>query len=169
MTVKNIVLIGLLSASITAGKLALSFIPNVEIVSFLFILYTLHFGFKRTALISVIFVTTEMFIYGFGTWIVVYYFIWLGLVCLTAFMKRFIKADIGWSLFSAAFGLSFGLIFALAESVFYGPAYGLQYWIRGIPFDALHMVSNYVVMFVLYKPISKLFQQFPYRQQFQMD
>lgn len=161
MKSKDIVLISLLSASLTAGKLALSFIPNVEIVSFLFIMYTLHFGLKRTGLASVLFVTTEMFIYGFGTWILVYYVIWFLLVLLTSLMKKSIHSEVGWAIFSACFGLSFGLLFAFAESFFYGIAYGIQYWIRGIPFDALHMVSNYIVMIILYRPISAVFKRYP--------
>ena len=44
----------LLSASITAGKLALSFIPNIEIVTLLFIVYTVSFGLKRSLLASVV-------------------------------------------------------------------------------------------------------------------
>ncbi|MBN2222696.1 MAG: hypothetical protein JW708_10855 [Vallitaleaceae bacterium] len=160
MRTKDIVQISLLSASLTAGKLALSFIPNVEIVSFLFIMYTIHFGFKKTSLASVLFVTTEMFIYGFGTWIMVYYVIWFLLVVVTAILKNRIQSEVGWGIFSAGFGLIFGLLFAFSESFFYGIAYGIQYWIRGIPFDALHMVSNYIVMIILYKPISAVFKRY---------
>ena len=160
MRTKDIVQISLLSASLTAGKLALSFIPNVEIVSFLFIMYTIHFGFKKAGLASVLFVTTEMLIYGFGTWIMVYYVIWFLLVLVTAILKNRIQGEVGWAIFSAAFGLSFGLLFAFSESFFYGIAYGIQYWIRGIPFDALHMVSNYIVMIILYKPISAVFKRY---------
>lgn len=48
---KDIAVIGLLSASITIGKLALSLVPNVEIVSLLFIVYTIVFGVKHSIII----------------------------------------------------------------------------------------------------------------------
>ena len=79
---KEIALIGLLSATITGGKLALSFIPNVEIVTLLFILYANIFGIKRTLLVSFIFTTMEIFIYGMNTWLLAYYLVWPLLVVL---------------------------------------------------------------------------------------
>lgn len=82
MKAKDIALIGLLSASITAGKLALSFIPNVEIVTLLFIVYTIVFGFKKSIFVSIVFTTTDILIWGISTWITVYYFIWFCLLPL---------------------------------------------------------------------------------------
>lgn len=50
MKIRDLTLIGILSASITAGKLALSFIPNVEVVTLLFIMYAIVFGTKKVFL-----------------------------------------------------------------------------------------------------------------------
>jgi len=155
MKAKDIALIGLLSASITSGKLMLSFIPNVEIVSLLFIVYTVTFGFKRSILVSIIFSTTEILIYGFSTWLLVYYFIWPILVTFTHIIKRIIKNEYGYATVAGVFGLSFGLIFAIVESFFYGYAYGLTYWIKGIPFDIIHGVSNFIVVLLLFNPLTK--------------
>lgn len=159
MKIKDIALIGLLSATLTAGKLALSFIPNVEIVTFLIIIYTLVFGLKRTLFITFIFVTTETLIYGFGTWTLSYYIIWLVLVIITFCMSKVIKSEYGWAIYSGIYGLMFGLLFAIFESMFYGIGYGIAYWIRGIPFDAIHMVSNFILMVILYQPISNLLKK----------
>ena len=60
MKIRDIVLIGLLSAATTAGKLALSFIPNVEIVTLFFILFAVVLGMKRSLFVAVIFVTTDI-------------------------------------------------------------------------------------------------------------
>ena len=46
LTTKDIALIGIALAIIEAAKFALSFIPGVEIVSLLFIIYTLFFQKK---------------------------------------------------------------------------------------------------------------------------
>ena len=69
MKLRDIVLVGLLSAVTTAGKLALSFIPNVEIVTLFFILFAVVLGMKHSLFIAVIFVTTDILIYGFSTWV----------------------------------------------------------------------------------------------------
>lgn len=88
MKIRDIALIGILSATMTAGKLALSFIPNVEIVTLLFIVYTIVFGYKKVLLVSLVFTTTEIFIYGFSTWFLVYYMIWPILIIITESMKK---------------------------------------------------------------------------------
>ena len=46
LTLKDIALIGVMTATLEAGKYALSFIPNIEIVSLLIILYTIFFEKK---------------------------------------------------------------------------------------------------------------------------
>ena len=87
MKPRDIALIALLSASITAGKFVLSFVPNVEIVTLLFIVYTVSFGLKRSLLVSVVFATTEILIYGFSTWLIGYYIVWPVLIIVTWLMR----------------------------------------------------------------------------------
>ncbi len=152
---RDIALIGLLSASITSGKLILSFIPNVEVVSLLFIVYTVTFGLKPSILVSIIFTTTEILIYGFSTWFLVYYFIWPLLIILTHFIKGTIRNEYGYATVAGLFGLFFGAFFAIIESFFYGYAYGIAYWISGIPFDIVHGVSNFIIVLILFNPLTK--------------
>lgn len=151
-TVWDIVLIPLLSATITGGKLALAVIPNVEIVSLLFMVYATVFGLRKTLLISVIFTTTEVFLYGFNTWLLGYFFVWPLLIVLAVMIHK------KWpmAILSLVFGLSFGLFFAIFESFFYGFAYGIAYWLRGIPFDLVHGASNFIVTIFLYAPLYNL-------------
>lgn len=159
MKVRDIVLIGILSATITSGKLILSFIPNVEIVTLLFIVYTIVFGYKKTFFVSMIFATTEIFIYGFNTWLLVYYFIWPLLIVLTELMKKRVKSEYGYAALGAIFGYAFGTFFAIAESLFYGTAYGLTYWIRGLLFDLLHGTSNFIIILILLNPLKNLLER----------
>ena len=156
MKTKDVVLIGILSASITAGKLALSFIPNIEIVTLLFIVYTIVFGHKRTLLVSVVFVTTEIFLYGFATWLLGYYIIWPLLILITEVISRRFQSEYAYAILGAVFGYAFGLFFAVVESFFYGIAYGWAYWLRGLLFDLVHGTSNFVIILMLFNPLIKL-------------
>ncbi|GFN34386.1 hypothetical protein [Tepidimicrobium xylanilyticum] len=153
MKIRDIALIGILSATITAGKLVLSFIPNIEIVTLLFIAYTIVFGYKKVLLISVVFTTTEIFIYGFATWLLVYYIIWPILIIITELLKRRVKSEYGYAIIGAIFGYTFGIFFSVVESFFYGAAYGWAYWVRGLLFDLIHGTSNFIIVLVLLKPI----------------
>lgn len=156
MSIKDLVLISILSASLTAGKLALSFVPNVEIVSLLFIVYASVFGMKKSLFVALIFSTTEILIYGFSTWLLGYYLVWPLLVLIVSIFKKKIRSEYGYAIIGALFGYLFGFFFALVESVFYGLAYGFTYWINGLLFDLVHGTSNFIIVVTLYKPISNL-------------
>ena len=156
LSVHDIVLIPLLSASLTAGKMALSFIPNVEIVTLLFMVYASVFGFKKTFLVSIIFSTIEIFLYGLQTWLIGYYILWPLLIFLSAMLYKKTQSEWPFAFLALTFGLCFGLFFAMIESIFYGFSYGIVYWLRGIPFDVVHGASNFVLGIFLYRPLEQL-------------
>ncbi|NLJ97984.1 MAG: hypothetical protein GX320_01775 [Tissierellia bacterium] len=153
MKIRDVALIGILSATITAGKLVLSFVPNVEIVTLLFIVYTVVFGVRKSFLASVVFSTTEILIYGFSTWLLGYYLVWPLLIIVTGLMSKKMESEYVYATIGAIFGYAFGALFAIVESIFYGLAYGWVYWLRGIPFDLIHGTSNFIIILVLYKPM----------------
>lgn len=159
MKTRDIALIGILSATITAAKLVLSFLPNIELVTLLFMVYTVVFGVKRTLLMSFVFSTIEILIYGFSTWFIVYYIIWPILILVTAYIQKKSLSEYKAAVLAGVFGLSFGFFFAVLESFFYGIMYGIAYWVKGIPFDIVHGVSNFLVVLVLYKPAVNFLQR----------
>ncbi len=159
MKVRDITLIAILSASLTAGKVVLMAIPNIEIVTFLMISFTILFGIKRAFWASIVFVTTEVMMYGFGTWILGYYFIWPLLILLTHLIVKRTSSEYAFAILSGIYGLSFGLFFAIFESFFYGISYGIAYWVSGIPFDIVHGVSNFIIVLVLFKPVIKAIEK----------
>ena len=155
-TVWDIVLIPLLSATLTAGKMALAFIPNVEIVTLLFMVYASVFGFRKTFIVALIFSTTEIFFYGVQTWLLAYYLIWPLLSLLAVILQKGTHSEWPYAVLGMFFGLGFGLFFAVIESFFYGIPYGIVYWTRGIPFDLIHGASNFVIVLFLYSPMYNL-------------
>lgn len=156
LSARDIVLIGILSASITGGKMVLSAIPNVEIVTLLFMVYTVVFGMKRALYVSVIFSTTEILLWGVHTWLLTYYLIWPLLILMTNILSRFLTGEFSRAILAGAFGLTFGMFFALVEAMLYGLNYGLVYYVRGIPFDIIHGASNFIVVLMLFKPLEKM-------------
>lgn len=156
MKIRDIALIGILSASLTAGKLALSFIPNVEIVTLLFIVYASVFGTKKSFFISLVFTSTEILLYGFSTWLLGYYIIWPLLVLIISIVRNRLKSEYAYATIGAIFGYLFGMFFAVIESFFYGISYGWVYWINGLAFDLVHGTSNFIIILILYKPMNNL-------------
>ncbi len=162
---KDVATVGLMVAIIEAAKLALSQIPNVELVSFFIIMFTLYFG-RKTLYAIPAFVIIEIMIYGFNPlWVIAYCYIWLLLSVLTMILRKF-KGAFSMALLSGFFGLGFGFLCSfpyLFVTTSANPTASLSsaiaWWVAGIPFDVLHGISNFVLMTVLYKPVSRVLER----------
>jgi len=158
MNVRKMTRIALLTAILYVAKLVLDFLPNVELVSLLVIIYTLVFG-KEAFLIVTVFNLFQFIQWGFGTWLVSYFYVWPLLCMLTLLCKKIFKEEfILWSVFSGGFGLIFGSLFALLY-LFVDPAYALSYWIAGLPWDVCHAAANFVLMLVCGKPLYRVLRR----------
>ncbi len=154
MMVRKMTRLALLSAILYVSKALLEFLPNVELVSLLTILYTLVFG-KEALIIVTVFNCFEVIQWGFGLWVISYLYTWPALVIMTLAVRKLLKEEfVLWAIFSGIFGLLFGAFFAVAY-IPANPAFALAYWIRGLPWDVWHAAANFVLMLILGKPLYK--------------
>ncbi|MCR4612281.1 MAG: hypothetical protein K5644_10320 [Lachnospiraceae bacterium] len=151
LVVRDVALLGIMVAMLEGVKLALSFLPNVELVSFLIIMFTLILGWKTLIGVEV-FVLVECMIWGFGLWTLMYIYIWPILVVATMLIRKF-KSIWPYVIVSAVFGFIFGALCSIPYIFIGGPYQMFTWWVAGLPYDAIHGVSNGVIMLVLYKPI----------------
>jgi energy-coupling factor transport system substrate-specific component len=151
MRTKDIVVLGMLSAILIAVQVALRFLPNVEMVSLLIILFTLVFG-PKTIYSIYVFVLLEGTIYGFGLWWLNYLYIWLILYLITVTFRK-LRSPFYWAVISGCYGLFFGALCSIPYLFIGGPAACFAYWVSGIPFDLIHCAANFLIMLVLFKPI----------------
>lgn len=159
IALKDIAVTGLMVATIEVAKMALSFLPNIELTSFLLILYTLTFGVKTVFTVPV-FILLEGTVYGFNLWWIMYLYAWPLLVGLTFLFKKNTSVWF-WSVFSGLFGLCFGALCAIpyffigwaGGTVVNGLTMAATWWVAGIPWDIVHCVGNFTLMLVLYKPV----------------
>ena len=152
--IKEMTLIALLSAILTISKEILAFLPNIELVSFLLILFGRHFKLAHSMLIATIFCFLQIILYGFGDWSIMYFIMWNGLVLISYHTKNIFKNEYQLALFSGAFGLVFGMFFSFFYLIFSFEA-ALAYWLKGLFFDLIHGVGNYLIMLVLYEKTDK--------------
>ena len=165
LTAYDIALMGMMVAVIEACKFVMASLPNVELTSFWLIIFTLMIGWKIVFVVPV-FILIEGLIYGFGMWWVMYLYAWPMLVLLTWIFR---KQDSVWvfSILSAAFGLCFGLLCAIPYffigfvdgGILSGLIMAFNWWIAGIPWDLVHGVANFVIMLVLYNPVSNVMKK----------
>lgn len=156
LSVKELILFGMLGGIVSLSQIALSFIPNVETVTLFIIIFSLIYR-KKALFIVFVFVIIMGIIYGFGLWWWGYLIIWPLLCLLTIRLKKILlKSSIIRSVYSGLFGLLFGAFFAIPYAIFGGINAGIAYWISGIPFDIIHGVGNYFIMLILGETLLKL-------------
>ncbi len=148
----------LCSALMVIAQVALAFIPNVELVSLLCIIYTKFFG-KKTPIIIYTFVLIEGCIFGFGIWWINYLYVWTILWAISMCFRN-MDSLIGWATISGFFGLFFGMLTAIPYLFIGGWSMAFSYWVSGIAFDIPHCIGNILCVVVLYKPLIYLFQLF---------
>lgn len=148
---RDLVTMALLTALMFVGQVGMSFLPNIEVVSLLVIVYTQVYK-KKVFFIIYAFAILEGLAWGFGVWWFGYLYIWSILAIIVLLIGKQTSA-IFWSIVSGAFGLIYGFLYAIPYFIAGGWAAGFSYWIAGIPFDIAHCVGNVVVALVLYRPI----------------
>ena len=163
---RHIALVGIMAATLECAKLALSFLPNIEVVTLLTALYGYTFGIYG-AMAALVFVSIEPIIYGFGTWVVSYYLYWpfvsivFMILAKIRVKNRFILTGVS-LLLTVWFGvlttlIDIGLFSGFFDNFWY--RFGV-YYLRGIPFYIAQLVSNAVLFPLLFKYIAKKLELF---------
>ncbi len=158
---KSLALVGIMAASVECGKLALSFLPNVEVVSLLLALYSYVFGLYGV-MAAYIFVCIEPIIWGFNTWVVSYLIYW-PLLSILFFILGKLRVKNRILLTSAAvlmtflFGVLTSLVdIGLLSGFFDNFEYRFAvYYARGAVFYIIHICSNAVIFLVLFSLFAK--------------
>lgn len=153
---KAIALVGISAATIECAKLALSFLPNVEVVTLLTALYGYVFGWLGVCS-AVVFVCVEPLIYGINSWIITYFIYW-PLVAFIFMMLRRARVKKRWILSAVAVGLTviFGILSAIIDSAI---MIGINehyfknliiYYLRGVIFYIVQILCNATLFPILF-------------------
>ena len=153
---RTIAFVGIAAATVECAKLALSFLPNVEVVTLLVALYGYVFGWIGVCAAAV-FVCIEPLIYGINTWVITYFIYW-PLVALVFMLLRRAKLRNRWIITAAAALLTviFGILSSVVDTALmlgvneYYFKNLLIYYARGIVFYAVQIVSNAVLFPLLF-------------------
>ena len=157
LTVRQIVLFGMLGALIFAAKYVMAFLPNIEPVSLMVMLCAVVFGWKAAYPIA-LYVVMEFLFYGLGLWNINYLYIW-AVLAIAAGLLRNMEHPLGWAILSGTFGLLFGALCAPVDVVIGGFGYAAAKWVSGIPFDIAHCLGNFAIALVMFVPMRKLLEK----------
>lgn len=155
----DIALVAMMVAVIEVFKFAMVGLPNIELTSFWLILFSKNFG-KKVYFVVPVFVVLEGMIFGFNLWWISYLYCWPLLILVTRIFKKNDSSTI-WAVISAVFGLLFGALCAIpylftGTDLRSGLTLAFNWWVAGIPWDIAHCIGNFILMMLLYKPLSKV-------------
>lgn len=154
---RRLALLGVLTAVLLGGQVALAAVPNVEVVSLLVILYSLLLG-RQVFFILYAFVLLEGCLYGFGLWWVSYLYVWSLLAGIALALRRTEAPALLWAVISGFFGLAFGALCALPYLAIGGAAAAVSYWLAGLGFDLIHCAGNFLLCLLLFRPLHRLLE-----------
>lgn len=157
---RHMVIFAMLATLLFISKQVLEFLPNVELVSTLCMVYTLVY--RRRALVPIyLFVLMEGVLWGFSSWWVPYLYLWAVLWAMTMLLP---KALPGWlqapayAGLCALFGLIYGSLYAPWQAALYlgWDLKKVLAWIAaGLPWDLVHAVGN-LALGALILPLTEL-------------
>lgn len=157
LSVREVVLFGVLGALTFGAKYVMSFLPNIEPVSLMVMLFAVVFR-KKWVYPVYLYVAMEILFYGISLWNINYLYIW-AVLALAAYCFRKMEHPIGWAVLSGGFGLLFGALCAIVDVFIGGFGYAATKWISGIPFDIAHCVGNFIIALILFAPLRRLLEK----------
>ena len=157
LTVREMVLFAVLGALTFAAKYVMSFLPNIEPVSLMVMLFAVVFG-KKWDYPVYLYVLMEILFYGISLWNINYLYVW-AVLAMCAYFLRDMESPWGWALLSGSFGLLFGALCGIVDVFVGGGAYAVTKWVSGIPFDITHCVGNFVIALLLFRPLRGLMEK----------
>ncbi|MDE6210739.1 MAG: hypothetical protein K2O31_06440 [Clostridia bacterium] len=155
----KLALIAIMAATLEGGKLALSFIPNVEIVTLLCAIYGYVFGFYGI-IATYIFVGIETLIWGANTWVVTYLIHWGCVSFVFMLLGKFkIRSRLIATATAVILTVAFGVLSSLVDT---GLLTGFfdNFWkrfaiiyTRGVAFYVAQIVCNLLLFLIVFKPL----------------
>lgn len=159
---KRVALIAVCASLIEGGKFALSFIPNVEIVTLLCAVFGYSFGIYGICSVY-IFVGIETLIYGFNPWVISYLIYWplVSLIFMLFGRKKF-RNIIVLTIVAVVLTAFFGVLTSLVDVGLFTGSYAnffprfAIYYSRGAVFYIIQIICNLVLFPTAFLPLVKV-------------
>ena len=145
---REITVFAMLGSLMFGTKVLMEILPNVHLTGALIIAYTVVY--RKKALYPIYtFVILNGIYAGFATWWLPYLYIWAILWGIVMLLPKNMPSKITPFVYMAVcgiYGLLFGTLYAPMQAVLFGLDFkGMIAWIvAGLPFDAIHGVSNFI-------------------------
>ena len=148
LTVREMIVFGMLGAVMFASKILMEFLPNVHLIGVFTVALTVVYRQKAIYPLYTFILLTGVYA-GFQLWWLPYLYIWLILWGAVMLLPRKIPERIRpvvYMTVCAMHGFLYGTLYAPAQALMYGLNFdGMIAWIvAGLPYDAVHGFGNFL-------------------------
>lgn len=160
LTTRRIVLLAFLAAFAIVGRMATSFLPNIQPVTAVILLSGFLFGPIASALLAFVITFLSNMILGTGIWTIWQIVSWALIGVIAGVLGLYIKK----------LSIYFIIIYAILAGYLYGFVISLftyqitgafwPYYLAGLLFDTYHAIGNVVFVIILYP----LFKKYLYKE-----
>ena len=159
--VESIVLIAVLTAIATVGRIILMSIPAVNMASFIIIMVGVVFGKEEGFLVGALTAFVSGLFMGMGYWVLFQMLAW-GLMGASAGILASRFDNVGFRIvFGLLWGFFYGWITDISAIFYSGTALEITpiiaLYLNGVSYDLTHGVTNAVLLVVLYDWFKKMF------------
>lgn len=162
LTIQETALFAMFGSLMYCSKLLMAALPNIHLLGMLTM--TLTVVWRKKALVPIyVYVLLDGLMSGFSMWWVPYLYIWTALWGATMLLPRDMPkkaARIVYPVVCCLHGLCFGALYAPVQALAFGMGFDetLAWIAAGLPFDAIHAVSN-LFAGLLIVPLSELLKR----------
>lgn len=148
ISIKDIAFLAMLGAIMFSSKIIMELLPNIHLIGVFVIAVTVVY--RKYALYSIyVFVFLSGLFYGFASWWVAYLYVWTILWGVVMLLPKNLPNKVKpviYMLVSGLHGLFYGILTSPVQALFFGlNLKGTLTWIAaGLPFDAVHGISNFI-------------------------
>lgn len=162
LSVLEMTLFGVLGGLMFCSKLFMDFLPNIHLLGMFTMVFALVFRKKALVPIYVFVMLTGVY-GGFSLWWVPHLYLWVILWGVTMLLPPNLSpkwATVVYPVICGAFGFLYGTLYAPAQAILFGLNWKqmIAWIITGLPFDAIHGVSN-LIAGLLVLPLSVLLRK----------
>ena len=163
LDLRHLLIFAMLGTIQFVSKQALEFLPNVELVSTLTMVYTLVYR-KRGLIPVLVFILMEGLLWGFSVWWFPYLYLWPILWAVTMALPKLMPVWLQvpvYCLVCGLFGLAYGTLYAPYQSLVFlgGDLKKTLAWIAaGFPWDVTHAIGN-LALGTLIVPLASLLRK----------
>lgn len=147
LTTRELTVFSMLGAVMYASKIIMEFAPNIHLLAMFTIAFTVVY--RRKALYPIyIYVLILGLFNGFSSWWIPHLYLWTVLWGVVMLLPRKISKRIQsliYMVVAALHGFFYGVLYAPTQAILYGMNLKstIAWIISGLPFDAIHGVSNF--------------------------